>query len=84
VVKNPGARCAETRVPIHPDLAARWSPRMFDEAAVLTAEQLVAVLEAARWAATWGHRQPVRFIVGLRGDDTFTKTADLLRRHRTT
>jgi hypothetical protein len=44
---------AQTRVPIHPDLAARWSPRMFDGEAQLTSEQLTAVLEAARWAATW-------------------------------
>ena len=65
------AKKADTRVPIHPDIAARWSPRLFDAEAVLDFEQLVAVLEAARWAATWGHRQPVRFIVGLRGDHTF-------------
>ena len=44
---------------------------MFDPGAVLDTEALVAVLEAARWAATWGHRQPVRFIVGVRGDATF-------------
>ena len=73
-------RRAQTRVPIHRDIAARWSPRAFDADALLTAEQLVAVLEAARWAATWGHRQPVRFIVGRRDDETFTKIADLLKR----
>ncbi len=53
---------------------------MFDPEAVLDAEQVVAVLEAARWAATWGHRQPVRYLVGLRGDDTFTAITALLRR----
>ena len=51
---------------------------MFDPDATLDAEQLVAVLEAARWAATWGHRQPVRFIVGLRGDETFTQITETL------
>jgi nitroreductase len=71
---------ADTRVPIHPDIAARWSPRMFDPDAVLDTEQLLAVLEAARWAATWGHRQPVRFIVGLRGDHTFGEITELLKR----
>ena len=71
---------AQTRVPIHPDLAARWSPRMFDSSAQLTTEQLTAVLEAARWAATWGHRQPVRFLVGLRGDETFVAISELLKR----
>jgi len=73
-------RLARTRVPIHPDIAARWSPRLFDAEAVLDIEALVAVLEAARWAATWGHRQPVRFIVGLRGDHTFGAITELLKR----
>jgi nitroreductase len=73
-------RLADTRVPIHEPLAARWSPRAFDPAATLTLEQVTAVLEAARWAATWGHRQPVRFLVGLRGDPTFAAVAATLKR----
>jgi len=77
---NPAKKPADTRVPVHPVIAARWSPRMFDPHAVLDTEALVAVLEAARWAATWGHRQPVRFIVGLRGDDTFGEITVLLKR----
>lgn len=80
VPDTPKGRLASTSVPIHPDLAARWSPRAFDPDAVITADQLTAVLEAARWAASWGHRQPVRFIVGTRGDETFTTLAGLLKR----
>jgi nitroreductase len=84
VVKKPATgtagRRAQTLVPIHRDIAARWSPRMFDESTVLTTEQVTAVLEAARWAATWGHRQPVRYIVGLRGDDTNTAISGSLKR----
>ena len=90
--EQPADRIAQTRVPIHPPIAARWSPRAFDPDAVVTGEQLVALLEAGRWAATWGHRQPVRFIVGVRragaerpgdeprGDDTFAAVSALLRR----
>ncbi|BBY64357.1 nitroreductase family protein [Mycolicibacterium helvum] len=77
---QPSERRARTRVPIHPAIAARWSPRAFDPDAVVTSEQLTALLEAARWAATWGHVQPVRFVVGLRGTATFTAVAGLLRR----
>jgi nitroreductase len=73
-------RRADTSVPINPVLAARWSPRAFDPSAVLTSEQVTGLLEAARWAATWGDRQPVRFIVGVRGDETFTKVGDQLKR----
>ncbi|MGV0743010.1 nitroreductase family protein [Mycolicibacterium sp. XJ870] len=85
----PSDRLAATSVPIHPALAARWSPRAFDPDSTITPEQLTAVLEAARWAATWGHRQPVRFVVGVRSltrgaetapDETFTTLAGLLKR----
>ena len=77
---QPADRVARTRVPIHQPIAERWSPRAFDPEAVLTAEQLTAVVEAARWAATWGRRQPVRFLVGIRGDDTFAALSGLLNR----
>lgn len=80
VPDTPNGRLASTSVPIHPDLAARWSPRAFDPDAVITADQLTALLEAARWAASWGHRQPVRFVVGRRGDETFATLAGLLKR----
>lgn len=73
-------RLADTRVPIHGPIGARWSPRAFDPAATVTVEQVTALLEAARWAATWGHRQPVRFLVGLRGDETFTALVATLKR----
>ncbi|WP_193046735.1 nitroreductase family protein [Mycolicibacterium baixiangningiae] len=76
----PAHRHADTRVPIHPHLAARWSPRAFDPAAPLDDEALTALLEAARWAATWGGRQPVRYLVGRRGDPTFDALGGLLRR----
>ena len=76
----PSDRTADTSVPVHPAIAARWSPRAFDPTAALGEEDLVGVLEAARWAPTWGRRQPVRFLVGRRADEVFTTLAGLLRR----
>jgi nitroreductase len=73
-------RRADTTVPIHDAIAARWSPRAFDPDAVVTHTQITALLEAARWAPTWGNRQPVRFMVGLRGDDTFAALTGVLKR----
>lgn len=73
-------RLARTSVPIHPPIAARWSPRAFDPAAVVRRGDLTALLEAARWAATWGHREPVRYLVGVRPDATFGVLAGLLKR----
>jgi nitroreductase len=80
VANSPTDRAATTRVPIHPDIAARWSPRAFDPHADLSGGHVTALLEAARWAATWGARQPVRFVVGLRGDATFAALAGVLKR----
>lgn len=76
----PADRDASTPVPIHPPIARRWSPRAFDPDAEVSAEQVTALLEAARWAATWGRRQPVRFVVGRRGDSTYATLAGLLNR----
>ena len=90
--EQPADRLAETSVPIHPPIAERWSPRAFDPDAQVTHDQVAALLEAARWAATWGRRQPVRFVVGIRragaqrpgdqssGDGTFDTLAGLLSR----
>jgi len=80
VPDTPADRHAGTSVPIHPDLAARWSPRAFNPNTELAHDDLAALLEAARWAPTWGARQPVRFVVGLRDDETFITLAGLLRR----
>ncbi|MCV7225917.1 nitroreductase family protein [Mycolicibacterium komossense] len=71
---------ADTSVPIHFLLAERWSPRAFDPVAELASDDLTGLLEAARWAPTWGKRQPVRFLVGLRGDQMFGTLTDLLNR----
>ncbi len=80
MAEQPAQRRARTRVPIHPPIADRWSPRAFDPASVPDAGQLTGLLEAARWAATWGGRQPVRFVVGERGQKTFERLAGLLNR----
>ena len=76
--QQPAGRDASTRVPIHPPIARRWSPRAFDPDTEVSAEQVTALLEAARWAATWGRRQPVRFVVGVRHDPTYETLTRLL------
>jgi nitroreductase len=78
--QQPGERSARTRVAIHRPIADRWSPRAFDPDVDVTDEQITGLLEAARWAATWGRRQPVRFVVGVRGEETHRVLAGLLNR----
>lgn len=73
-------RIADTLVPIQPLIASRWSPRAFDPVAAVSPDTLVALLEAGRWAASWGGRFPVRYVVGLRGDDTHTAVCEVLNR----
>jgi nitroreductase len=60
-------------VPVGDLVARRWSPRALDETATITQDQLRAMLEAARWAASSGNTQPARYLVGVRGDDSFRK-----------
>lgn len=53
---------------LHPLLATRWSPRIFDPAHELTLTQVDLLLEAARWAPSAGNSQPWAFYAGRRGD----------------
>ena len=61
-------KTAETSVPVASAIAERWSPRAFDETAEITGRQLTALLEAARWAPSFGNTQPARYLAGRRGD----------------
>ena len=64
---------AETSADVHELIARRWSPRALDEQYPLRREQLRALLEAARWAPSFGNTQPARYIVGMRGEETFDR-----------
>jgi len=54
---------------LHPLLAHRWSPLGFDESHDLSVDDVLVLLEAARWAPSAGNSQPWAFVVGRRGDD---------------
>jgi nitroreductase len=73
-------RTAQTSVPIQSLIASRWSPRNFDPSTSVATDTVTALLEAARWAASWGKRFPVRYVIGVRGDTKHTALADLLNR----
>jgi len=64
---------ADSSAPLADLIAERWSPRALDETGEVTWDQLRAMLEAARWAPSFGNTQPARFLVGRRGDDTFER-----------
>jgi len=55
----------------------RWSPRAFS-AKEVSAADLKAIFEAARWAASSYNEQPWRFLVGRRGDETYKKIFNTL------
>ena len=74
----PASRPAETSVPLVPLLAERWSPRSFDPAHRLAADELTALLEAARWAPSATNSQPWRFLVAERGEGAHAALVDLL------
>lgn len=62
---------AETSTPLNEIIATRRSPRSFNESAEISNEDLLAILEAARWAPSAFNGQPWRFFVGKRGDEVF-------------
>ena len=60
---------AITQVPIADLIAKRWSPRAFDASKPVSNVQIIALLEAARWAPSCFGDQPWRFIVWDKNTD---------------
>ena len=54
---------AITQVTFDENIANRWSGRAYDASKTVSAEQIIALLEAARWAPSCFGDQPWRFIV---------------------
>lgn len=74
------AAFANPRQPDHPVDALfveRWSPRAFAPDA-MRQEDVLTVLEAARWAPSSSNRQPWRFVWALRGEAGFDGIAGAL------
>ena len=72
------SKTAITAAPILPVLADRWSPRSFDATHEVSQHELLAVLEAARWAPSANNGQPWRFSIAKRGEDLFGQIVDAL------
>lgn len=64
---------AETAVPVNEVIATRRSPRSLDASVAISDTDLVAILEAARWAPSAFNGQPWRFFVGKQGDSTYSQ-----------
>ena len=60
---------AITQVPINETIANRWSGRAYDASQAVSHEQIIALLEAARWAPSCFGDQPWRFIVWNKNPD---------------
>lgn len=54
---------AISQTPIHDIIANRWSPRAYDANKPVSQDQIISVLEAARWAPSCFGDQPWRFVV---------------------
>jgi len=54
---------AQTSVAIHDIIARRWSPRAFDKSKPVSRGQVMALLEAARWAPSCYGDEPWRYLV---------------------
>jgi nitroreductase len=63
---------------MHPLIEQRWSPRWLDASYVIDEDALRAILDAARWAPSYGNTQPARYLVGRRGDRTYERIFETL------
>lgn len=63
---------------IAPILTERWSPRGFDAAHTIEREDLLSIIEAARWTPSAANTQPWQFIAARRGTPEFQAIAGTL------
>lgn len=63
----PALKTAQTQQPVHELIGKRWSARAFSSREV-TPEQVISLLEAARWSPSSYNEQPWRFIVARKSD----------------
>lgn len=73
-------KLANTQVPIHELIAQRWSPRAFDRDRPINRAQLIALLEAARWAPSCFGDEPWHYVVWdrYRDERSWKKAFDCL------
>ena len=73
-------KLAQTSKPIHPLLAARWSPRAFAAGYVIPARTRLTLMEAARWAPSCFGAEPWFVICCDKNDnpDAWQKALDCL------
>ena len=60
---------AITQTPIHELLERRWSPRAYDKSRPVSRAQMIALLEAARWAPSCNGDEPWRYLLWNRAED---------------
>ncbi|MGI8961869.1 MAG: nitroreductase family protein [Bryobacteraceae bacterium] len=78
ISREPSAKFADTLSSVHELIRSRWSPRSFSTREVST-EDLKAIFEAARWAASSNNEQPWRFLVARKSNGAaYEKILNLL------
>src|SRR5436305_8701443 len=76
--QTPAEKVADTAPGVHELFRHRWSPRSFSSQEI-SDQDLLAVLDAARWAASSYNDQPWRFLVARKSDEaSFGKLLSLL------
>jgi nitroreductase len=70
-------RTITPNVSVSPRFPGRWSPRAMS-GAPLTREEVMVLLEAARWAPSCFNAQPWRFVFALKGTEGWQSVFDAL------
>ncbi len=77
MTKRPTEHERHSDLPIDPIFLQRWSPRAFD-ANTMPEEDLLTLIEAARWAPSAYNVQPWRFLYARHGDSHWEGYLELL------
>ncbi len=67
----------DTDYPVDPLFLDRWSPRAYD-GKPMPKDDVLTILDAARWAPSASNQQPWRFVYGLNGSAEWENFVGLL------
>jgi len=76
MTSSPLEKPAHTNADLHPLVAGRWSPRIFDSSYELTDSQAMSLGEAFRWSPSSSNQQPWHVVILRSGTSLFDEISE--------
>ena len=77
MTNQPIQKPADTAAELHPLIAKRWSPRIFDSSHQLSDNETTSIAEAFRWAPSSSNQQPWHLVILRKGNELHEQVSEV-------